>query len=291
LRFRDATNSSGESVIEQLRHHRRSNLALVGLVVAVLLGVAADLGTKAWAIDNLSGRRLSPVTTEVCVPGETGFMQMDRVRQPPIILIDGFFELRYAENCGAAFGFMNTWSSTAKRLIFIPVALGAVLVLGFMFVAGRGGRFLAMAVPLVISGAIGNFVDRVRYGYVVDFIRFYGETPRPLEWLLGPRWEYPTFNIADVAITLGVAFLLIDGWLEGRRERREALAREAALAAAPRTAEPEDGDGAPVDPVDPADSDAEDGAAPGIQAAEEQAVPDPEAPEAKLAPREGTPMA
>jgi signal peptidase II len=207
-----------------MRHERRSTLALIGLVVAVILGVAADLGTKAWAIENLSGRRITPMVTEVCEPGETGFMQMDRVRQPPIVFVDGFFELRYAENCGAAFGFMNTWSSVAKRVVFIPVALGAVLVLGFLYVSGRGGRFLMAAVPLIIAGAIGNFVDRLRFGYVVDFIRFFGESPHWLEWALGPRWEYPTFNVADIEITLGVAFLLIDGWLEGRRERHAAAA-------------------------------------------------------------------
>jgi signal peptidase II len=222
-----------------MRHERRSTLALLGLVVAVLLGVAADLGTKAWAIENLSGRRITPMVTEVCEPSEAGFMQMDRIRQPPLVLVDGFFELRYAENCGAAFGFMNTWSTLAKRVIFIPVALGAVLVLGFLYVSGRGGRFLMAAVPLIISGAIGNFVDRIRFGYVVDFIRFYGDSPSWLEWALGPRWEYPTFNVADIAISLGVAFLLIDGWLEGRRERRAAAAAPSApeVEAAPEGAD------------------------------------------------------
>jgi signal peptidase II len=232
-------------VTEHKRYERRSTLAIVGLLVAVLLGVVADLATKAWAIDNLSGRRITPPAGEVCVPSESGFLQMDRVRQPPVVLVDGFFELRYAENCGAAFGFMNTWSSMAKRLVFIPVALGAVLVLGFMYVTGRGGRFLMAAVPLIIAGAIGNFVDRVRYGYVVDFIRFFGDSPGWLEWALGPRWEYPTFNVADIEITLGVAFLLVDGWLEGRRERL-AAARVAAIApSAPEDGEPSASDEAP----------------------------------------------
>ncbi|MBC7173185.1 MAG: signal peptidase II [Polyangiaceae bacterium] len=199
---------------------RKSPLAISLLLLAVLAGIVADLGSKEWAIENLAGERLTARASEVCVPGPTGYAQMDRVRRAPVVIIEGFFELRYAENCGAAFGVMNTWSPMAKRLVFFPVALGAVIVLSLMYVRGRGGRFLAVAVPMIISGAVGNFVDRVRFGYVVDFIRFYGETPKALEGLLGSHWEYPTFNIADVAITVGVVCLLIDGWLEGKREQR-----------------------------------------------------------------------
>ncbi len=199
---------------------RRSPLAIALLLLAVVVGVAADLGSKQWAIRTLAGERISPRLGEICVPGPSGYMPMDRVRRAPVVIIPGFFEMRYAENCGAAFGVMNTWSPNAKRLVFFPVALGAVLVLGWMFVRGRGGRFLASAVPLIIAGAIGNFVDRLRFGYVVDFIRFYGETPEALQNWIGARWEYPTFNVADIEITFGVAFLLIDGWLEGRREQR-----------------------------------------------------------------------
>lgn len=215
----------------------RSTLAIVAMVVAVLIGVAADLGTKAWAIDNLAGERLFPRSVEVCEPTPSGYLTMDRVRRAPFVIIEGFFELRYAENCGAAFGFMNRWSPTVKQLVFFPVAIGAVFVLSFLFIRGRGGRLLAMAVPLIIGGAIGNLVDRVRYGYVVDFIRFFGESPNWLAPIIGPYWEYPTFNIADVGITVGVVLLLIDGWLEGRREQREAEAlarRQRAEAAAAR---------------------------------------------------------
>jgi signal peptidase II len=229
----DPPDCYGETVNEPSRPaERRSPLAIALLLFAVAAGVAADLGTKEWAIQNLAGERLTPRVGEICVPGPTGYMPMDRVRRPPVVIVPGLFEMRYAENCGAAFGVMNTWSPLAKRLVFFPVALGAVLVLGTMFVRGRGGRFLAFAVPLIISGAIGNFVDRLRYGYVVDFIRFYGETPEALRPLLGNTWEYPTFNVADIAITLGVAFLLIDGWLEGKRER-EAEAAEATAKLAP----------------------------------------------------------
>lgn len=219
----------------------RSHLAVVCMILAAMFVIAADLGTKAWAIDALAGERIFPRAVDICELTPNGYLTMDRVRREPHVVVPGSFEFRYAENCGAAFGFMNTWSPMVKRLVFFPVALGAVLVLGFLFVRGRGGYLLAAAVPLIIGGAIGNLVDRVRYGYVVDFIRFYGDSPEWLAKFIGPVWEYPTFNIADVGITVGVTLLLIDGWVEGRREHREAkAAAEAARAAdASAAAEPE----------------------------------------------------
>lgn len=72
----------------------------------------------------------------------------------------------------------------------------------WMFITANGGILFAWAVPLIISGALGNMIDRWRLGYVVDFIRFH----------LHDGWEWPTFNVADITITVGVAFLLLDGF-------------------------------------------------------------------------------
>ena len=63
-------------------------------------------------------------------------------------------------------------------------------------------------VPLIVAGAIGNLVDRVRFGYVVDFIRFH----------LNDQWAYPTFNVADAWITIGDVLILIDGFREKQPE-------------------------------------------------------------------------
>jgi len=127
-----------------------------------------------------------------------------------VVLIDGYLELRYAENCGAAFGFMRDMPSAVRKGVFYVAAGGAVVLLLWMFMTGRGGILFAISVPLIVSGAIGNFVDRVRYGYVVDFIRFH----------LDERWAYPTFNVADAWITIGVVLILIEGFVEGRHEKR-----------------------------------------------------------------------
>jgi signal peptidase II len=125
-------------------------------------------------------------------------------------LIDGWLEFRYAENCGAAFGFMRDMPMLVRKGVFYVAAAGAVVLLLWMFVTGRGGTLFAVSVPLIISGAVGNFVDRVRFGYVVDFVRFH----------LHDRWAYPTFNVADAWITIGVALILIEGFVDARREKR-----------------------------------------------------------------------
>ena len=192
---------------------RRSSQAVVLCLVAASALTAMDLGSKHWALERLS----QPSTfgsNPVCEPDHYGSIAPQRAQRPPVVLIDGYLELRYAENCGAAFGFMRDMPSAVRKGVFYVAARGAVVLLLWMFVSGRGGILFTLSVPLIVSGAIGNFVDRVRYGYVVDFIRFH----------LNDRWAYPTFNVADAWITIGVVLILIEGFLEGRREKQEAQA-------------------------------------------------------------------
>lgn len=179
------------------------------IATAVLAGV--DLGTKHWALDRLS-QPAAHGSDPVCEPDEYGHIRQQRTQRPPVVLVDRYLEFRYAENCGAAFGFMRDMPSLVRKGVFYLAAVGAVVLLLWMFATGRGGTLFAWSVPLIVGGAIGNFVDRVRFGYVVDFIRFH----------LNDRWAYPTFNVADAWITIGVAFILIDGFVEGRRERERA---------------------------------------------------------------------
>jgi len=103
---------------------------------------------------------------------------------------------------------------------------------------GQGGRLFVWSVPFIIAGALGNLHDRVMHGFVVDFIRFYFRDG----WLfLSPGWEYPTFNVADIHITVGVVLILLDGFAEGRRERARQLESTSAAPAAV-LAEPADDD-------------------------------------------------
>lgn len=192
----------------------RSRKALVLCLAAIGVLTAMDLGTKQWALERLS--QPSPRASDpACEPNEFGRTEAQRSQRPPVVLIDGLLEFRYAENCGAAFGFMRDMPSAVRKGVFYFAAAGAVVLLLWMFVTGRGGSLFAFSVPLIVAGAIGNFVDRVNLGYVVDFVRFH----------LDNRWAYPTFNVADAWITIGVTLILIEGFMDGRREKRLAAKR------------------------------------------------------------------
>lgn len=109
-----------------------------------------------------------------------------------IEVIKGFFYIGYTKNTGAAWGMFS--GHTEYLAIFSVVAtLGLIYILLLM---KRG--FAAFSVALVIAGAIGNAIDRIRLGFVIDFIDTY---------IFG--YDFPTFNIADSAITVGMIFLLI----------------------------------------------------------------------------------
>jgi signal peptidase II len=134
----------------------------------------------------------------------------------PVEVVGDYVVLRLVYNRGAAFGIDLGDSS---RWIFFGLAIVALAVLGSMVRATRAGdrmRFLALA--LVCGGAFGNLVDRVRSAQgVVDFI----------EVGIG-AYRWPTFNVADSAITVGAIALAISLWLEGRAQER---AKEAGTAA------------------------------------------------------------
>jgi signal peptidase II len=177
----------------------RSRRALLIMLASLVAYTAADLASKEWALDNLSRAR-SGEPPPICQPDDQGYTRVQRLPSEPQVFIDGVIVFHYAENCGAAFGMLRTAPSWARAAVFGVAALGACVVLTLMFVRGAGGRLFGAAVPLILSGAIGNLSDRVRHGFVVDFIQ------------VDPRlFEYPTFNVADIAISVGVGLLLIDG--------------------------------------------------------------------------------
>jgi signal peptidase II len=178
---------------------RRSTTALVIMLASLVVYTFLDLATKEWALDHLSRERQG-TKPAVCALDENGYMGPQRVATEPQVVIDGYFVFHYAENCGAAFGILRTAPSWVRAGVFGLAALGACIVLTMMFVRGAGGKLFGAAVPMILAGAIGNLSDRVRHGFVVDFIQ------------VDPHWfEYPTFNFADCTITVGVILLLIDG--------------------------------------------------------------------------------
>lgn len=126
-----------------------------------------------------------------------------------ITVIDGFFDIVHVENTGAAFGFLSGYSWS--MYVFIPFTLIAVAMLvSLMKDVPAGARFMPITLGLINSGAFGNFIDRVLYQSVTDFLRLYLENGALADWVYGQfgTREYPSFNIADICICVGVAMFV-----------------------------------------------------------------------------------
>ena len=164
-----------------------------------------DLGSKAWAAENLSAPDPSP--PPVCERSEGSLAPPQRYATERVSLVSNHLELHYTENCGAAFGLLRNASPSLRHFVLGGAAIVACFALFALFAGGRGGALFGFAVPLIVAGALGNLLDRLRLGYVVDFIRLYWQEPIPF---LGTAW--PTINFADVTITLGALLLLADGY-------------------------------------------------------------------------------
>lgn len=118
-------------------------------------------------------------------------------------------DIVYLENTGAAFSIFAQ-ASGWQRWFFIALALGVSLVLMVWLRRIRSDQtILALGLSLVLGGALGNVIDRVMHGYVVDFIYFHWRS-----------WYFPAFNLADTAISIGAGCLLLDAFRESGHEKR-----------------------------------------------------------------------
>ncbi|MEI6336611.1 MAG: signal peptidase II [Methylococcaceae bacterium] len=112
-----------------------------------------------------------------------------------------FFKLTYVHNTGAAFSFLSE-AGGWQRWFFAGLALAISCVIAVWLARLKPHEtLLAVALALVLGGAIGNLIDRLAYGYVIDFLDVYYQT-----------WHWPAFNIADSAITLGVILMLLESF-------------------------------------------------------------------------------
>lgn len=130
-----------------------------------------------------------------------------------IPVIANFFSITYIRNPGAAFGFLSTSSSSFRFVFFGITSVFAVGLLGTILVRMPKDDWMGrLSVAGILGGAIGNLLDRLRYGEVIDFLDFY---------INGYHW--PAFNVADSAITVGVVFLILHFALEKEPEKASAL--------------------------------------------------------------------
>ncbi len=139
----------------------------------------------------------------------TKWLVIERMNEFDRINILPVFDLVRFHNTGAAFSFLSD-AGGWQHWLFTGIAAGVSIgILAYQWILpAKGCRVLGAGLALILSGAIGNLIDRVQFGYVVDFILVYYE-----------QFSWPAFNVADSAITVGVAFVLYDAiFLEGRRK-------------------------------------------------------------------------
>ena len=126
----------------------------------------------------------------------------------PIPVIPGFFDLLNVRNRGAAFGFLNRSDIEWQFWLFLGATVVAVAAIIALIRSMRADdRRLVLGLGLVMGGALGNLVDRVRFRAVIDFLDFY----------IG-AWHWPAFNVADVAICLGALLACLSLWRHPREE-------------------------------------------------------------------------
>ncbi len=115
-------------------------------------------------------------------------------------VIQGFFNLTHVRNTGGAFGIFGGQKSSTGSLVFVIVSLIAIGAIIFLFIKIKESeRTLALSFSLVLSGALGNLIDRLRYGEVVDFLDFHLSD-----------YHWPAFNVADSAICIGIGLLALE---------------------------------------------------------------------------------
>jgi signal peptidase II len=114
------------------------------------------------------------------------------------VAVTGFFNVVRVHNAGAAFSFLSD-ASGWQRWFFTAIGIAAAVVIVGLLRAHQGQRLFCTALTLILSGAVGNVIDRLMYGHVIDFI--------DLHWA---GWHFPAFNVADSSITLGATLLVLD---------------------------------------------------------------------------------
>lgn len=122
--------------------------------------------------------------------------------------VTSFFNVVRAHNTGAAFSFLAD-ASGWQRWLFTAIAVAAVGFILWLLRSHAGQRLFCFSLACILGGAVGNLVDRLMHGYVVDFLQVHWRN----------QWYFPAFNVADAAITIGAIGLVLDELLRVRRSR------------------------------------------------------------------------
>ncbi len=126
------------------------------------------------------------------------------------IAVVPYFNLTYVHNTGAAFSFLSDQGGWQRWFFATLAFVVSVVITVWLARLKKNEWMLAVSLSLILGGAIGNLIDRLLFGYVIDFLDVYYQT-----------WHYPAFNVADSAITLGVILMLLESVGVGRPPEEE----------------------------------------------------------------------
>ncbi len=197
------------------------------LAVIVVVGVALDQGTKLWAMDALT-RPATPEEVQLSSSCQDSAFRKEhraecrtnpritehgaRVIERDITIIPGLFNFKYAENPAAAFSMTGSMPDWFRRPFLLMISLLASIGIAVWYLKLKVADWAVMtAFPLIISGAVGNLIDRARLAYVIDFLDFYLASPDSVSaWLVQTfrTNHWPTFNIADSCIVVGALLVI-----------------------------------------------------------------------------------
>lgn len=131
-------------------------------------------------------------------------------------VIPGIFSITYVRNTGAAFGLLREIPDLIRHLFFLSVPpIAMVIILAMLKNVENSDRWQVFALSIIFGGAIGNYIDRLRFGYVIDFLDFHYKD----------AWSYPAFNVADSAIVGGVCLLVLLMFLRDRAAKTARAAK------------------------------------------------------------------
>jgi signal peptidase II len=199
----------------------RSKWALLAALFVTL--VLADQWTKFLAVERLTTvfDRAGDQALLEKLRGFYGYRHLEPLATDPYYVYAPLWRMNYVENPGAAWGLFRGFSAEFRNTFFTLVSLGAVaFILSYYRRLREDQRFLQLALAFVLAGAVGNFIDRLARHYVIDFVEWY--------WWNRPDVRWPTFNVADSLIVVGVAMLVVhpgpkkDEASDERRKEKEA---------------------------------------------------------------------
>lgn len=168
-------------------------------LLVAMITLVADHATKYWARHSLSTHPAG-----CAIPADVVSHKCVGVKEP---VIDGFWDWRLSFNPGSAFGLFD--SQTGARVFLSIIGVLAVIAMVFMVKKAKNSqRLLAIALGLVAGGAVGNLLDRMYFGVVTDFVLWHYHDK-----------EWPVFNVADVALVVGVGMMFFD--VDGKKPKKK----------------------------------------------------------------------